>query len=273
MAHLETEGMDTKLMLSNTLLSELVPTGSFSKEALEKISRRLPELDRGKRSCGRTNSQTCATLQTMTMLADSPYRQLQQCLVQIDNKKEALVEIYWNVQKDKIKIKRWEESDDEFQHIEAKAARAETERLRSSCEQALKEIGIYQDIYDQVRKAHNIPEKWDEEDFEKHEISNAIRMSFRHAIQNILATGTVAKSTSEYWEQFGIHPMIGERMTREYMGGVQKELDENRVPSVTNMHEFLDRMCELFKDEHKHSLKRIGIDAIVNHQYIYKEKK
>ncbi|SVD20417.1 uncharacterized protein METZ01_LOCUS373271 [marine metagenome] len=36
------------------------------------------------------------------------------------------------------------------------------------------------------------------------------------------------------------------------------------------MHEFLDRMVENFKDEHKHSLTRIGVDAIVNHQYAYK---
>ncbi len=38
------------------------------------------------------------------------------------------------------------------------------------------------------------------------------------------------------------------------------------------MHNFLDSMVETFQNEHKHTLKRIGVDAIINHQYIYKKR-
>ena len=66
--------------------------------------------------------------------------------------------------------------------------------------------------------------------------------------------------------------MVGEKLTREYMGSVQKEMSDGKLPSVQSMHLFLDQMVETFKDEHKHSLKRIGVDAIVNHSYLYKTK-
>ena len=107
----------------------------------------------------------------------------------------------------------------------------------------------------------------------KKEIENALRMGFRQGIQNIMANGRIAISTVEYWEQFGVHPMVGEKLTKDYLESVALEIKENKLPSVVSMHKFLDQMVETFKDEHKYSLTRIGVDAIINHQYAYKKKK
>ena len=146
------------------------------------------------------------------------------------------------------------------------------EQGKVTSENAMKEIGMYQDIYDQIRTAHNIPVDWDEEDFEAQEIQHALRMAFRQAIQNIQATGRIAVSTAEYFEQFGVHPVVGEKLVRDYLDGVQNEINQGKYPSVQSMHLFLDQMVETFKDEHRHSLTRIGVDAIVNHQYAYKKR-
>jgi len=263
-----------ELQLSANVLDSLLPTdGSISKEGLQKICNRLPELERGKKAVGRKNSQTTSTLMTMTMIADSPYRQMKQCLSQIDSKRNGLIESYFNTQKTKVKIAKWEESDNELDKVKAEEAKVQIEQSKVYCENAMKEIGMYQDIYDEIRESHGIPVDWDEEDYEASEIQHAIRMSFRQAIQNLMATDKIAISTVEYWEQFGIHPMVGEKLTREYMNSVRVELNENKLPSVQSMHVFLDQMVETFKDEHRHSLKRIGVDAIVNHSYIYKNKK
>lgn len=263
-----------ELQLSENVLDSLLPAdGSISKEGLQKICNRLPELERGKKAVGRKNSQTTSTLMTMTMIADSPYRQMKQCLSQIDSKRNALIESYFNTQKTKVKLEKWEESDNELDKVKAEEAKVQMEQSKVYCENAMKEIGMYQDIYDEIRESHGIPVDWDEEDYEASEIQHAIRMSFRQAIQNLMATNKIAISTVEYWEQFGIHPMVGEKLTRDYMNSVRVELDENKLPSVQSMHIFLDQMVETFKDEHKHSLKRIGVDAIVNHSYIYKKKK
>ena len=245
---------------------------SISNEGLQKICDRLPELNRAKRAVGRKNSQTTATLMTMTMIADSPYRQMKQCLSQIDNKRNALIEAHFKTKKNKVKIERWEKSGDALDAVEAEEARSQVEQMRSSAENAMKEIGMYQDIYEQIRTSHNIPIDWDEEDYEKNEIDHALRMGFRQAIQNLMSSGRIAISTVEYWEQFGVHPMVGEKLTRDYLASVEAELNENKFPSVVSMHKFLDKMVETFKDEYKHSLTRIGVDAIINHQYAYKKK-
>ena len=261
------------LILSKNVLGEMLNGSSISNEGLQKICDRLPELNRAKRAVGRKNSQTTATLMTMTMIADSPYRQMKQCLSQIDNKRNALIEAHFKTKKNKVKIERWEKSGDALDAVEAEEARSQVEQMRSSAENAMKEIGMYQDIYEQIRTSHNIPIDWDEEDYEKTEIDNALRMSFRQAIQNLMSSGRIAISTVEYWEQFGVHPMVGEKLTRDYLASIEAELNENKLPSVVSMHKFLDKMVETFKDEYKHSLTRIGVDAIINHQYAYKKKK
>tara|TARA_B100000029_G_scaffold275204_1_gene269949 strand:- start:532 stop:1368 length:837 start_codon:yes stop_codon:yes gene_type:complete len=262
---------EKSLALSKTVVNDLIPNTSISQEALTKICNRLPELERAKGAVGRTNSQTTSTLMTMTMLADSPYRQLKQCLAQIDSKRNALTEAHFNTQKALVKIKNWEEKGDELSLIKAQEAKVGMEQMRSGVENAMKEIGMYQDIYDNIRDANNIPEDWDEADFESSEIANAIRMSFRQAIQNLMSSDRIAISTVEYWEQFGVHPMVGEKLTRQYMNTVRDELNENKFPSVQSMHLFLEQMVETFKNEHQHSLKRMGLEKIVNEDYIYKK--
>ena len=263
--------MNQNLILSKQLIGDLLEGSSISDKGLQKICDRLPELNRAKRAVGRKNSQTTSTLMTMTMLADSPYRQMKQCLSQIDKKRSALIEAHFTVKKNKVKIKMWFEEDTELSRVEAEEASVRNEEMKTSCENSMKEIGMFQDIYEQIRTSHNIPVDWDEEDYEKQEIDHALRMSFRQAIQNLMSSGRIAISTVEYWEQFGVHPMVGEKLTRDYLESVALEIKDNKLPSVVSMHKFLDQMVESFKDEHKHSLTRIGVDAIVNHQYAYKK--
>jgi hypothetical protein len=264
--------MSDSLALSQNLLGDLLPEGLLPQGGLQKICDRLPELHRAKKAVGRTNSQTTATLMTLTMLADSPYRQMKQCLSQIDKKRSALLEAHFKTKKLKIKMKRWEASDNELHKVNLEEAMSQQGDLQLAAGNAMKEIGMYQDIYDQIRISHKIPVDWDEEDYEKTEVDHALRMAFRQAIQNIMATGRIAVSTSEYWEQFGVHPIVGERMTRDYIESIATEMRENKLPSVQSMHRFLDHMVETFKDEHRHSLTRIGVDAIINHQYAYKKE-
>ena len=262
---------NTSLTISKTVVSDLVKSTSISSESLTKICDRLRELERAKTAVGRTNSQTTSTLMTMTMLADSPYRQMKQCLAQIDSKRNALIGTHFNVKKNQVRIKKWEESDSEMDRIKAEEAKVNMENLKIEVDNAMREIGLYQDIYDKIRDANNIPVDWDEADFESSEIANAIRMGFRQAIQNLMSSDKIAISTVEYWEQFGIHPMVGEKLTRDYMSSVSAELEAGKFPSVQSMHIFLEQMVETFKNEHQHSLKRMGLEKIVNEDYIYKK--
>ena len=208
------------LVLSKNVLGNLLEGSSISDEGLQKICDRLPELHRGKKVFGRRNSQTTSTLMSLTMIADSPLRQMKQCLSQIDAKRNALIEAHFNIKKDEGRIKRYEKGDDELDKVEAEHIRATMYEAKTGAENAMKEIGMYQDIYEQIRVSHNIPVDWDEEDFEAQEIPHALRMSFRQAIQNIMSSGRVQISTVEYWEQFGVHALVGEKLTRDYLESV-----------------------------------------------------
>ena len=50
----------------------------------------------------------------------------------------------------------------------------------------MREIGTFQDYYEAIRKSNNIPEVWTEDDFEKQEIANLVRRSFRLGIQSYI---------------------------------------------------------------------------------------
>ena len=95
--------MDQNIILSKNVLGEMLNGSSIADEGIQKICDRLPELNRAKRVFGRRNSQTTSTLMTMTMLADSPYRQMKQCLAQIDNKRNALIEVHFKTKKEQSK--------------------------------------------------------------------------------------------------------------------------------------------------------------------------
>jgi hypothetical protein len=56
------------------------------------------------------------------------------------------------------------------------------------------------------------------------------------------------------------------------MHSVRAEIDSGKFPSVQSMHMFLEQMVETFKDEHQHSLKRMGLEKIVNDDYVYKKR-
>ena len=212
---------------------------------------------------GRTNSQYTSQLMSMTMLGDGPYHFMKQCSAQIDNKTSALQTVYFKMKKAAYKIKKWEEKGTEYSLLLAEEARVGLMEANDGISHAIREIKMYQDAYEEIREHHGIDENWDEADFNKLEEENHIRMAFRLAIRRLLENGRIDRSTAEYMEQNGIHPMSGERIARQYHQEVTKLLDEGKAPSVKHFYDFLDSMVEMFKGSHKNTMDRIGIKKII----------
>lgn len=252
---------------------DIIPTigTSLSQESLQKIFDRLPELVRAKKSIGRKNSQTTSVLMTLNMISDGPFRQMKQCLSQIGNKRDALTECYFNIEKKKLAIKEWQEVDSEMSRLLINEAESQITSTAEGAEQALKEMGMYQDLYDKIRSENNIPVNWDEADYEEAEISNHLHLAFRQAVQDVIVGGRVSKGICEYLEQYGVNPVVGNWLVTKWVDNMNSECEDGRFPSVTEMHKFLDRMAEQFKDDHKHCLSRMGVDKIVSADYIYRE--
>ena len=94
------------------IIEETVAEGlaTITPDKLVKISERMVEIDRASQTLGRKNTQTTNQLMTLTMLTDSPYRRLRQCITQIESKKEAIRSTYYSAKKKMIEIREWEEN-------------------------------------------------------------------------------------------------------------------------------------------------------------------
>ena len=136
---------------------------------LAKISQRMVEIDRANLTAGKQNTQTTSSLMTLTMLSDGPYRRLRQVLAQIEKTRNAIEENVFNMRKKKVELRRLRESDDELDIIEADQIEHGMLRGKIYLEGALKELAMFQETYDEIKRTHNIPDNWDEVDMEKDE--------------------------------------------------------------------------------------------------------
>jgi hypothetical protein len=274
----------------------LVDFRIFDDAKLAKLAENMPEVNRATRVFGRQNSQATGKLMSLNMISQSPYRRLKQCLAKIERKRQALKENIFRLRKEKIEMDRllhrkaalqkeldsdvFEPGDDpihtEFDiqlldiEIQEKAANISDSNIY--IEGALKEIGMYQDAYNQIKKSYNIPDNWDEEDFEKMEVEEHVKTAFLHAIRDVEMTGRLNVGTHEYLEQYGINPHTALRLVQMYLGGVEKLTQDNNFTNITVLYEFLDQMYDTFKDEYKHAMKRIGLEKLVSEEFLYLEE-
>ena len=246
---------------------------TITDEKLAIIAEKMVEIDRVNHTAGRSNTQTTNQLMSLTMMTDSPYRRLRQCMSQIERKRNALEESYFKLQKTKVLIKQWYEKGDEISVIKAKEAESRMIRQKDYIDGAFKEIATFQCAYDEIRESHNIPEKWDERDAEEAEIDHHIKQAFRQAHRDMINTGRIGLGNMEYMEQYGIHIQTAAKIIGDYIVSEDKMIAEGNLPTVKHLYAFLDRMAEMFHDAHKDVMQRIGIKDLIKEDFLYLEKK
>ena len=246
---------------------------TITDEKLAVISKKMIAIDRANHTAGRSNTQTTNQLMSLTMMTDSPYRRLRQCLSQIERKRTALEEAYFKMQKKKLLISQWYEKGDAMSVIKAQEAESKMIRQKDYIDGAFKEIATFQCAYDEIRESHNIPEKWDEKDAELAEIDHHIKQAFRQAHRDMVNTGRIGLGNMEYMEQYGIHIQTATKIIADYIAGEDKMIAEGKMPTVKHLYAFLDRMAETFHDAHKDVMKRIGIKELIKEEFLYLEDK
>jgi len=249
--------------------SETLPAKAITKNQLAKIESRLPELHRAKAIIGHSTSQASYALQTLNMLDDSPMSRMKQCLSNIEHKYQAVREAYFKIEKMKLEIKDIQSNKPitESGRLRIREIETSVESTQNAMGNSLREIGMFQDMYEAIRKSNNIPEVWTEHDFEEQEIANMVRRSFRIGIQSLSNGGAVSIAAVEFWEQLGIHPQSAEAHCRNYLGQVQEIIKDGKEPDVRVMYEFLDGMAEKFKDSYKFALDRIGLKELGSEEF------
>ena len=246
---------------------------TITNEKLAIISQKMVAIDRANNTAGRSETQTTNQLMTLTMLTDSPYRRLRQCLAQIEKKRGALDETYFRMKKKQVLIKQWYEKGDEMSVLKAQEAEHALMRSKNYIDGAFKEIATFQCAYDEIREAHNIPDNWDERDAEEEEIDHHIKQAFRQAHREMVGTGCITSGNMEYLEQYGIHIQTATRLIADYIASEDEMIAKGQMPTVAHLYAFLDRMAETFHDAHKTVMQRIGIKELVKEEFLYLEKK
>ncbi len=244
---------------------------TITDKKLAKIAEKMVEVDRANHTAGRSNTQTTNQLMTLTMMTDSPYRRLRQCLSQIERKRSALDESFFKMKKNKIRIRDYYEKGDELSVIKAQEIEHGMHRQKDYIDAAFKEIAVFQTTYDEIRESHNIPEKWDERDAEEEEVTHHIKQAFRQAHRDMVNSGRMGLGNMEYMEQYGIHIQTATKIIGDYIANEDKMIKEGKMPTVNHLYAFLDHMVEIFHDSHKDVLKRIGIKELIKDEFLYLE--
>lgn len=256
----------------NYLSESIGEFSTITPAKLAKINAGMVEVNRACQAFSKKNTQTSSQLMTLTMLNDAPYRRLRQCLAEIKKKSDALAEAYFKIKKKKAKIKGWEEEQTEFADVCIEEANYEIQSYKDTVEAGLKEIALFQSVYSDIMKSHNIPENWDELDMENDEISHHLKMIFRLCFKDVINNGKLGMGTMEYLEQYGLHAQTCYTLTADYVNSVNEMLQKKEgMPTVNSLYDWLDKMAETFKDAHKNVLKRIGITELIKDEYLYME--
>lgn len=268
----------------------------FDNDKLAAIADRMPEINRATNAFGRKNSQTMGKMMTLNMISFSPYSRIKQCLAQIENKRSALKENIFKLQKEKIKLEQlvWKrsmykskkdsETDPEMVmsykfkldllEVDIQKKVADISDSTLYIEGCLKEIGMYQNTYDEIRKNNGIPEKWDERDFEQGEIEHHVKTAFLHLIRDIQMTGRINVGTSEYLEQFGINPQTAEVLVNNYLKEI-RNLHTNgsgQMVTINVLYDFLEKAYSMFKDSYKQVLQEMGLENLIHEEFLYLEE-
>ena len=275
---------------------DLIDFKTFDEEKLALVASRMPEINRATRSFGKQNSQATGKLMSLHMIAQSPYRRMKQCLAKIERKRSALKENIFKLRKNKVRLDRYlykkqlllariadvlEEDDDEvllnfdLEELDIKIQKLAADVSDSNIyiEGALKEIGMYQEAYDEIRESYNIPEVWDELDMEKAEIEEHVKTAFLHAVRDVEMTGKLNVGTHEYLEQYGVNPHTAFALVRKYLSSVEQRATNGENLNIKLLYDFLDKMYETFKEEYKHAMDRLGLKNLISENFLYLEEK
>ena len=133
------------------IFKQVTDIATLDKAQIAKITARLPEYKRGSSIIGHSTSQSSYSLQTMQMISDSPLSRMKQCLAQIDKKYKAIQEAYYKIEKKKLTVERLKGDTNEHSRLTVQEYKSQIESITMSMNTALREIGMFQVMYDAIK--------------------------------------------------------------------------------------------------------------------------
>lgn len=232
--------MDTSITALTTFA--LADTLEIDRAALAVINEKIPEIIEKSKFFGRTNSQTTLALTSLLMLnGQSPHRMLRQVCAEVEKRRLSLSEA--QVKHAEL-LKDYEQLANPQNDIDkAKQNHAATLLLDLSnrVNGAIKDIAVLVDAYSAIKKTFDIND-WSEAAFEKEEGRHHVRRGFELLYRNLLETGAAQQATTEYLQQFGVHPQVAIAEVSGYIQHVAQEIANGTPPHANHLEDFLDAM-------------------------------
>lgn len=261
---------------------EILKFRSLTDDKIQKIADKMPEINRATQSFGKKNTQTTSKLMSIHMLAQGPFRRIRQCMAQIESKRSAIKKIIFKFQRERVEIDRLlykiesiedgninqdTKFDVEIMQIDIQEKITDMVDSLIYLEGSLKEIGMYQEAYEEIKSSNNISDDWDELTMEQAEVEENIKAAFINAVRDVFMSGRINVGTHEYLEQFGINPVSAYNQVMSYINSIS----QNDDISIDSLYDFLDEMGKKYKDEWKKSMKRLGLKNLISKDFLYRE--
>lgn len=248
----------------------LVKLGT-TQEAVDLVTKRLPELMPKTEAFNRSNSQTTLNMMTLTMLnGQSPMRQLRQILAEIEQRQLALSESQISHAELLTQLADASEPTTPVEIAKRRNAQHRLAHLENKIGGAIKDIATLIKSYDNIAKAHNL-DSWTEEDFENSEAKHHIRRGFELLYRNIVEHSRPNDATIEYLQQFGVHIQIANHEVIGYITHVEEQIANGQRFTASHLEEFLDNMASKYLHCAEEASKRMfGVQKTFNSEFMNK---
>jgi hypothetical protein len=266
-------------------------------DRMHQIAERMEEINRGLNAFGKTNTQFVSL--GLTLSEATPERNIRQIHAQIESKRGALSESQFRLLKQQNDLKRKMLRRKEIMDIEVGGKKYPTEDYREldverididieeikskmvdgrvHVEQAIKEIGMYQDAYDDIVDHFGL-EDWDEVDMEKSDVGYNLRRCFFQSLRSCRQIGHINEPNQEWLEQLGINPSFVQFEMMSFLETERKVMtemadeDEGFGDDMTAVEEFVDHLVEKYSDAPINQIKKRGMKTHHYDKWTFKDE-
>lgn len=266
---------------------------------MHEIAERMTEINRGLNAFSKTNTQLVSL--GLTLSEATPERNIRQIHAQIESKRGALSESQFRLLKQQNDLKRkllrrdeilaaevgegtkytsedYRQLDVERVDIDIAEIKAKMVDGRVHVEQAIKEIGMYQDAYDDIVEANDLQD-WDEVDMEVADITYNLKRCFYQSLRSCRQVHHINEPNQEWLEQMGINPSFVQHEMMQFLTTEQKVMEdmakkeEGFGDDMTAVDEFVDHMVEKYYDMPINRIKSRGMKTGQYDKWLFKDEK
>ena len=225
------------------------------------LSPHVNKLENIKRNLGKPQTLNERQIGNLQMAGDSPIIWYKQAYSQANQRAEASVQAFYDLQKSALKIRKLENKTNRSELDDIKLAELKTQYIISQgyVENSITELNQYMATAQRIKEAFNIPDELSDEELDLASIEDHIKQGFKQAIQDITQQGSITKGTFGHLESWGVHPYAAKYYVHEYIANCEHMLKENQLPMVTHLYAFLEDMYQLHKDAYQQNMTRLGI--------------